>query len=62
MEVIKEYIEKKRARLLTEIRDDESRKNDAIIGQFMKGRLVVEEHYLKTLDEIMEMLKNELPN
>ena len=62
MEAIKEYIEKNPARLLTEIRDDESRKNDIIIGQFMKGRLAVEEHYLKTLDEITEMLKNELFN
>lgn len=57
METVREYIEKKRARLMTEIKDDEQRKDDPIIGQFMKGRLVVENHYLETLDDILDMMK-----
>ena len=57
MEILREYIEKKRARLLTEMKEDDSRKNDPILGQFMKGRLVVEGHYLETLDTILEMIK-----
>jgi len=57
MEALREYIEKKRARLLTEMKDDEGRKNDPIIGQFMKGRLVAEGHYLETLDDILGMIK-----
>lgn len=58
METIREYIEKKRARLLTEIKDDDQRKDDPIIGQFMKGRLVVENYYLETLENILEMIKD----
>ncbi len=57
MEIVREYIEKKRARLMTEIKDDEQRKDDPIIGQFMKGRLVVENYYLETLDDILDMMK-----
>ena len=59
MEAIKEYIEKTRAHLLTEMKDDEIRKNDPILGQFLKGRLVIENHYLNTLDSILEMLKTQ---
>lgn len=57
METLREYIEKKRGRLLTEIKDDEGRKNDPIIGQFMRGRLVIENNYLDTLNDILDMIK-----
>lgn len=59
MENLKNYIEKVRAHLLIELKEDEARKNDPIIGQFMKGRIAVENNYLKTLDTILDMLKED---
>ena len=59
METLKEYVEKVRAHLLTDLTADEARTGDPIIGQFMKGRVVIENHYLKTLDQILDMLKKE---
>ena len=57
METLKEYLEKKKASLITNLNDDTARKTDPIVGQFMRGRVVIEEDYLKTVDEILEFLK-----
>ena len=58
METLKEYIEKKKASLITSLNDDTARKTDPIVGQFMRGRVVIEEDYLKTVDEILNFLNN----
>jgi len=54
---VMEYIERKRAALLTDIKGDEARTGDPIIGNHMKGRLAVEQHYLQVLEELMDMIK-----
>ena len=59
MEAIKNFVEKERGNLLSNLRDDEMRKNDPIVGQFMRGRVVIEERYLQTLDKILEYIKKE---
>lgn len=58
METLKEYLEKKKASLITSLNDDTVRKTDPIVGQFMRGRVVIEEDYLKTVDEILNFLNN----
>ena len=57
MEALKEYLEKKKAHLITSLNEDSTRKTDPIVGQFMRGRVVIEEDYLKTVDEILEYIK-----
>lgn len=54
---VMEFIERRRAALLTDIKGDEARTNDPIIGNHMKGRLAVEQHYLQTLEDLMEIIK-----
>ena len=57
MEALKEYLEKKKAHLITNLSEDSTRKTDPIVGQFMRGRVVVEEDYLKTIDDILSFIK-----
>ena len=47
MEALKEYLEKKKAHLITSLNDDNARKDDPILGRFLQGRAVIEEDYLK---------------
>ena len=58
METLKEYLEKKKAHLITSLNDDNARKDDPILGRFLQGRAVIEEDYLKTLDEILDFIKD----
>lgn len=58
METLKEFLEKKKAHIITSLNDDNARKDDPILGRFLQGRAVVEEDYLKTIDEVLEFIKN----
>lgn len=57
MEALKEFLEKKKASILINLKEDTARIKDPIVGQFMRGRSVIEEDYLATLDNILDYLK-----
>ena len=57
MEALKEFLEKKKASILINLKEDTARIKDPIVGQFMRGRSVIEEDYLATLDNVLDYLK-----
>ena len=53
----KSFIEEKRAYLTSDYNDDKSKVKHPIDGRYYSGRVVVEEHFIELLDEILKMFK-----
>ena len=56
MEELKELLTDKKAVLKTNISEDKARYNDPFLGQFMRGRVAVEEHWAEFCDKILEIV------
>ena len=56
MEELKELLTDKKAVLKQNISEDKGRYNDPFLGQFMRGRVAVEEHWAEFCDKVLEIV------
>ena len=56
MEELKELVSDKRAIIKANITEDKGRYGDPFLGQFMRGRVAVEEHWLEFCEKILEII------
>jgi len=52
-----EVLENRKAMLKGNITEDKARYADPFLGQFMRGRVAVEEHWLKETEELIAELE-----
>lgn len=52
-----EFLENRRAMLKGNIAEDMARYTDPFLSQFMRGRVAVEEHWLKETEELIAELE-----
>ena len=56
MDELKELVTDKKAILKSDITEDRARYGDPFLGQFMRGRVAVEEHWLEFCEKILEII------
>lgn len=57
MDKIREFVKNRQASVYRALELDRKYVNDVYNGQFMRGRVAVEEHYLSDLDKLIELIK-----
>jgi hypothetical protein len=57
MNEILEALQNRKAILKGSIAEDKARYNDAFLGQFMRGRVAVEERWLEEVDKLIEVIE-----